>query len=113
MPRSFRHLARFCIAFTACLLTGCALSVEGELPDVEVIEQNIAIPGVVRGGVETFALTVAQKVPRFNLPSSVFAEIRVREVSIAATSGVSDLSFIRALRVTANHSGNPNGNGAT
>ena len=85
-------------------LPGCVLSAEGELPDVEVTEHDVAIPGAPpnpRGGDVAIAVSFAQKPTRAGLNRRSLAEVRVLGVEVAAKSGVPDLSFITSLRLLA------------
>lgn len=84
------------------LLAGCVLSAEGEIPEVEVVQENVAFPGAPRAGEESLTIPVTQSVPRFQISSDNFDQVTVQEVSIAARSGVTDLSFIRTLRISVN-----------
>ena len=92
------------ISTAACLASGCVISAEGELPDVEVTEHDVAIPAAPanpRGGDVAVAVSFSQKPARAGLNRRSFAEVRVLAVEVAAKSGVPDLSFISSLRLTA------------
>jgi hypothetical protein len=90
-------------ALTA-LLAGCALSAEGELPEVEVTEHDIAIPAApldADGGDVSLAVVFRQKPARLGLEGASFSQVRILGLQIAATGGVTDLSFLHRLRVLA------------
>ena len=86
------------------LLGGCMISAEGELPDVEITEKDVAIPAApleADGNDVPVAVTFKQKPTRAGLPRSAFTDVRVLSVAITAKSGVGDLSFVKALSVSA------------
>jgi hypothetical protein len=93
-------------ALLAASAAGCSLSVEGELPDVEVTRHGVAVPGV------PFELRVSDPVisvpvtfdPRDQLaldPNS-YRSVKLREVLFAVTGADTDLSFVRTVRMTIN-----------
>ena len=99
--RSWVHLAA---PLGLALASGCALSAEGELPEVEVTQRDIAIPGApldADGGEVTLPVTFRQQPPRLGLEGATFSRVEVLGMQIAASGGVTDLSFLRRLRVTA------------
>lgn len=100
-PRSFRPAALLLIALAS---GNCIISAEGELPDVEVTERDVAIPAApleADGSDVAISVTFKQKPARAGLPRNAFSDVRVLGVGVTAKSGVSDLSFLKALRVTA------------
>ena len=85
-------------------LSGCLLSAEGELPDVEVTEKDVAIPAApleADGSDVAIAVSFKQKPARVGLPKDSFTDVRVLGVTVTAKSGVGDLGFLKVLRVTA------------
>jgi hypothetical protein len=91
------------LAALALTLTGCALSAEGELPEVEVTERDIAIPAApldADGGEVTVAVAFRQPPVQVGLQGATFSRVHILGMQIAATGGVSDLTFLRRLRVT-------------
>ncbi len=86
------------------LLAGCALSAEGELPEVEVTERDLAIPAApaeADGNEVSLAVSFRQQPARVGLQGASFSKVRVLGVQIATTGGLDDLSFLRRLRITA------------
>lgn len=82
---------------------GCVFSVEGEIPDIEVTQPDIQFPGFPAGAVAgepALAIPVAHMHDRLGVSQDGFSEVRVREVAISAKSGVADLGFVRALRIS-------------
>ena len=88
------------------LASGCVLSVEGNLPEIEVVQRGLSIPGVPRearaseptAGVASFF----QPNDHLGLEPETYASVHVKEVVLSAKSGVDDLSFIHSLRIGMN-----------
>lgn len=90
----------------ALLSGGCALSAEGELPDVEITRHGVVIPGVpveARLADPTAFVSISLN-PRDHIAvdPSTYRSVKVREV-VFTTSGA-DLSFVRALELSMNGS---------
>lgn len=92
------------LALVLCLTSGCALSVEADLPDVEITQPDVQVPAVPAEAqlndtsvAVPFVLSVHD---RLRLRRDSYHEVRVREVRLTARTGVTDLSFLRALRIT-------------
>jgi hypothetical protein len=80
------------------------LSAEAELADVEVASKGIAIPGAPpEADSDDVSVTVQfrQKPNRAGLAKESFHDVRVLGMGLVANSGITDLSFLRALHVTA------------
>ena len=82
---------------------GCSLSVEADVSDVAVTQHDIAIAGLPMAGrlgdVSThFSFT--ETLPALNLPTGTQSNLRSAKVDFVAKKGVTDLSFVKALRVT-------------
>jgi hypothetical protein len=92
------------LALAAPGLTGaCALSAEGDLPEVEVTERDIAIPAApldADGGEVTLTVGFRQAPVQLGLEGAKFSRVEILGLQIAATGGVSELTFLRRLRVT-------------
>lgn len=99
MPRR----SALAVGTLAALLCGCAFSVDGELPAVTVTYRDLRLPALppAAGGAEhSVSLPFAMDRPRLRLPRDAFHEVLVHGMTLTATAGVGDLSFIRTLRVT-------------
>ena len=86
------------------LASGCALSAEGELPEVEVTERDIAIPGApldADGGEVSLSVGFRQKPAKVGLEGATFSRVHILGIQVATTGGATDLSFLRRLRITA------------
>ncbi|HEY0715804.1 MAG TPA: hypothetical protein VGF45_24180, partial [Polyangia bacterium] len=94
------------VAGLAVALSSCVIAGEAELPDLEVVNSGITIPAAPpeADGSEV-ALTVAfqQKPNRAGLASNSFQDVHVNAVTVVATAGISDLSFVRSLRILASN----------
>lgn len=87
----------------AAAASGCGLSINGELPDIEVVQPGVMFPGVPANGGTELAVTipVAEQVhDRLGLAPDAYSEVRAHEVRVTLRSGPEDLSFLRSLRVT-------------
>ena len=60
-----------------------------------------AAPLEADGSDVAISVTFKQKPARAGLPKDSFSDVRVLSVGVTAKSGVSDLAFLKGLRVTA------------
>src|SRR4051812_23159840 len=87
----------------AALAGGCTLFAEGEIPDVELVQNDLLFPAAPPG---SQGMEVALQVPfklrpgRIGIARDAFSAVRVLSVAITAKSGVSDLSFLHTARIT-------------
>ena len=99
------------VAFATLLASagGCALSVQADVPDVEVTQHGISIPGVPAqasaflasmGADVATKTSFQQSLPDLNLPSDLTSTVKAVKVDFIAKDGVADFSFLHALRVT-------------
>jgi hypothetical protein len=89
------------VAFATFTGAGCALSVEADVPDVEVAQRDVVFQGVPPvGGDAAMTKSYSQKHGKIDLPAGLDSQVRTLSVTLTAKSGVTDLSFIHALRVT-------------
>jgi hypothetical protein len=84
---------------------GCVMSATGELPEVEVTQQNLKLPGVPRelrtGDVSVTIPAFFQPNDRLGLPIDKYESVKVNSLSlILKKGGGGDLSFVRTMRVT-------------
>lgn len=90
---------------SACVFAaGCVIAAEAELPDLEIVNSGIAIPAAppeADGSEVTLAVSYRQKPERAGIASAAFQDVRVMGVSMVATAGIGDLSFLRSLRILA------------
>lgn len=81
---------------------GCA-GVEADVPDVQVTQRGVVFPGVAGGsaaGDMSMAKSFSQEHKKIDFPDGLDSDVRTLIVSLRATGGVADLSFIHYLRVT-------------
>lgn len=91
------------VAFLATGAAGCALSVEADVPEVEVTKKDIAFEGVPIGsalGDVSMTKSFSQKHSALDLPKGLTTEVHAIGVTLVAKSGIKDFSFLRMLRLT-------------
>jgi hypothetical protein len=82
-------------------LTGCTLSVEADVPDVQITQSGLAfegVPAVV--GDASMTKSYSQQHSKLDLPSQLDTQVRTLAVTLTATSGVTDLSFIHFMSIS-------------
>jgi hypothetical protein len=104
LDRSFtRALLIAAIATWAVGAAGCMVSVEAEIPDVEVTQKGLQFAGVPVGGTlgdVSMTQSFSQEHDALDLPEGLTSEVKALEVTLTATKGVSDFSFVHYLRLT-------------
>lgn len=101
-PRSSLFLA-FLITGVAAGAAGCGISVEADVPEVEVTQKGLAFDGVPLGGLlgeVSVTQSFSQKHQKLELPDGIDTEVKALGVSLTAKTGVQDFSFIHNLRLT-------------
>lgn len=112
LPTSRRNglVTMLAAALAAAASGGCALSVEADVPDVEVTQHDISIAGIPMAGrlgdVSTH-LTFTQSLPSLGLPKGLASNVDAAKIDFVAKKGIKDFSFIKALRVTVTPNGSP------
>jgi hypothetical protein len=84
-------------------VAGCGISVEADVPDVQVTQRGIVFPGVAAAGMAgdmSMAKTFTQEHDKIEFPGGLSSDVRTLSVSLRATGGVDDLSFIHYMRIT-------------
>lgn len=92
------------------LTSGCALSIEAEVPEVEVTQKNVTFEGVPGGGaLGELAMTrsFSQKHKALEFPQGLDSEVRALDVTIKAKNGISDFKFLTFLRLSMSDEKNP------
>jgi hypothetical protein len=104
MTRARRGLLGALWATAFCTSAGgCMLSVEADVPDVEVTEHDIAFEGVPHAGLigdVSTVLTFSQDRPGLDLPKGIDTSAQAVKVEFRAKTGIQDFQFLRVLRVT-------------
>jgi len=103
------------VAFAALLGTaagGCSISAQADVPDVEVTQHGISIPGVPAGaaaflsggsspsGDTSTKVSFNQSLPDLNLPQDLTSTVKAVKVDFIAKNGIKDFAFVHGLRVT-------------
>lgn len=91
------------VSLAALSAAGCGLSIEAELPDVEVTQRGVVFPGASATDVtgdQSMARSFSQDHDKIEFPDGINSDVRTLSVKLRATHGVTDLSFIHYLRVT-------------
>jgi hypothetical protein len=82
---------------------GCGISVEADVPDVQVTQRGVVFPGVAGASLAgdlSMAKSFSQEHGKIEFPDGLDSEVKTLSVSLHATGGVTDLSFIHYLRIT-------------
>jgi hypothetical protein len=110
--RSFLVAARGSLTLALSLSTlavasagaaGCMVSVEAEIPDVEVTQKGLSFAGVPIGGAlgdVSMTQSFSQEHEALDLPEGLTSEVKALEVSLTARQGISDFNFVHFLRLT-------------
>src|SRR3569832_2598352 len=90
---------------------GCSISAQADVPDVEVTQHGISIPGVpataaaflgsaAANGDTSTKVSFNQSLPDLNLPKDLPSPVKAVKVDFIAKNGIKDFSFLHGLRVT-------------
>jgi hypothetical protein len=102
IPSAPRLLAAAFASILAASTGGCALSVEAEIPEVEITHRGLmfeAAPIEIPGEIAV-SKSFSQEHGKLEFPEGLESEVKTLAITLKATSGVSDLSFIRYLRIS-------------
>jgi hypothetical protein len=83
-------------------LAGCGVSVEAEVPEVEVTQRDLMFDGVAQGallGDVALSHKFSQKHKKLDFPDGVDSEVKALGVTLTAKSGIKDFSFLKSLRI--------------
>jgi hypothetical protein len=103
-----KHSTFVLVALTTATLAlsagaaGC-VSVDAEIPDVEVTQKDLAFAGVPVGsalGDVSMTQTFSSEHDALDLPQGLNSEVKALGVTLTAKSGIKDFSFLRYLRLT-------------
>jgi hypothetical protein len=84
-------------------LGGCALSVDAEVPEVEITQRNLTFSGSLAGiapGDLAMSRSFSQSHSKLLFPAGFASEVRVLGVSLVAGAGIDDFSFVHLVRVS-------------
>jgi hypothetical protein len=82
---------------------GCMVSVDAEIPNVEVTQKGLSFAGVPVGaalGDVSLTQSFSQTHSKLELPEGLSSEVKALDVSLTAKTGITDFSFVRYLRLT-------------
>jgi hypothetical protein len=107
MKNSSLHLCR-CLTVTITLLGlaslgACTISVEADVPDIEVTQHDVNFTGIPlagRIGDVATELTFTQDKPSLGLPKEIDTSVKAVQVELTARTGITSFDFLRSLRVT-------------
>jgi hypothetical protein len=91
------------LATLSAAAAGCGISLEADVPDVEITQRGVLFPGVPGAslaGDMSMAKSFSQKHNKIDFADGLDSEVKTLSVSLRARSGVSDLSFIHYMRIT-------------
>ena len=97
------RLVPILFAALGCAAAGCGISVEADVPDVQVTQRGVVFQGVPGGslaGDMSMAKSFTQEHGKIDFPDGIDSDVKTLSVSLHASSGVDDLSFIHYLRIT-------------
>jgi hypothetical protein len=85
----------------SAMTAGCGISVEAELPEVTITQRDLTFQGVPDLGIGDVSVeqTFAQDHDKLELPEGLDPEVKALSITLRATHGVDDLSFIKVLRL--------------
>jgi hypothetical protein len=84
-------------------LGGCAVSVDAEVPEVEITQRNLTFSGSLSGlvpGDVAMSRSFSQSHSKLLFPAGFTPEVRVLGVMLVAGAGIDDFSFVRLVRVS-------------
>jgi hypothetical protein len=100
-PSRLFALALATLGFTAAA-AGCTVSVEAEIPEVTVTQRDLMFQGVPDLGIGDVSMekSFSQDHSKIDLPDGLDSKVKTLAVTLRGTRGVSDMSFLKLLRVT-------------
>jgi hypothetical protein len=84
-------------------VAGCGVSVEAEVPEIEVTQHDLKFDGVPLAaliGDVSVSQKFSQKHKKLDLPSGLDSTVKALGVTLTAKSGLKDFGFIKNLRLT-------------
>ena len=88
---------------SALAAAGCNMGLEADVPDVQVTQHDVVFPGVAGASLAgdlSMSKSFSQEHKKIEFPDGLDSEVRTLSVSLRATGGVADLSFIHYMRIT-------------
>jgi hypothetical protein len=95
------------LSLSAALLSlaaaGCGIGVEADVSDIQVTQRGLKFSGVAGASLAgdlSMAKSFTKEQKKIDFPDGLASEVKTLSVSLRAASGVTDLSFIKYMRVT-------------
>jgi hypothetical protein len=95
----------FLMLAVALPAAGCGVSIEADVPEIEVTQRDLMFQGVPPAaaalvGEVSLSQKFSQKHKKLDLPKGLDSTVKALGVTLTAKSGVTDFSFIKNLRLT-------------
>ena len=101
--RPSRSLLATVFAALAASSGACMLSVEAEVPDVEITQHDVGfegIPSAAQLGEISTGMSFTQDLPALDLPKEIDSSVKAMKVELHVKTGITNFDFLRALRIT-------------
>jgi hypothetical protein len=98
-----RGLLTLVLATLAAGAGGCMVSVDAEIPNIEVTQKGLTFAGVPIGsalGDVSMTRSFSQTHDKLDLPEGLTSEVKALDVSLTARNGITDFGFVRYMRLT-------------
>lgn len=96
------------LALVPAALGGCGISVEAELPDVQVTQHDVVFEAAVPSDSDVaMSRSFSQQHDKLELPDGIDPEAKALSVLLIARSGISDFGFLHNVRLTMGDGVNP------
>jgi len=82
---------------------GCGVSVEADVPEIEVTQHGLAFDGVPVAaliGDVSMTRSFSQEHKKLEMPDGLDSEVKALGITLTADSGIQDFSFIHNLRLS-------------
>ncbi|HET6282956.1 MAG TPA: hypothetical protein VFH73_18490 [Polyangia bacterium] len=100
----------FSALFAMIATSGCGLSIEAEIPEVEVTQKGISFEGVPMAGTlgeVSMTRSFSQQHKALELPAGLDPQVHAIDVTVKATKGIKDFKFLTFLRLAMSDDKNP------
>jgi hypothetical protein len=82
---------------------GCMLTVEADVPEVEITQHDLTFSGVPAAaslGDVSLSKSFSQKHQRLELPAGLDSQVKALGVTLTAKAGIENFDFLKNMRVT-------------
>lgn len=87
----------------ASTAAGCGISVEADVPEIEVTQRDLGFEGVPISsliGDVSLTKTFSQQHEKLELPDGIDSHVKALGITLTAKTGIQDFSFLHNLRLT-------------